>query len=146
MRSFLLGCVLELNKRVSLNIVVLNKAKHVGAYKNAVGNRPFLTVSQFALKVTHIKSAKCNKLSLDMLSSLIRIKSHFKVSSILCENFEPRLEMMSYDSYVYEDKDINVNIEAIVKTYFSKFILIMWLIMNDAEIDFLGESSVSLKS
>ncbi|OAF70536.1 hypothetical protein A3Q56_01694 [Intoshia linei] len=29
MRSFLLGCVLELKKRVSLNIVFLNKAKEI---------------------------------------------------------------------------------------------------------------------
>ncbi|OAF65812.1 hypothetical protein A3Q56_06436 [Intoshia linei] len=110
--------------------------KHVGAYKNAVDNRPFLTVSQFLLKVyclpisnatveiiffkvTHIKSLKNNKLSLDKLSSLIRIKNHFEVSSILCENFEPPLEMMFYDSYIYEDEDVDMNTESIVEIYFS---------------------------
>ncbi|OAF63831.1 hypothetical protein A3Q56_08463 [Intoshia linei] len=87
-------------------------------YRNSCGNQIFKNLAKFALKayslhisntcleriffrLAHIKSKCRNRMNIDMLSSLIRIKTTLEVYETSCDKYEPTAEMLSYNLSIY---------------------------------------------
>lgn len=88
--------------------------------ENAGGDLAFKELSEFALKchslpvsnasverlfsrVTLIKTKLRNRMGLDLLSSILRIKTTLEVNGRCCNTFEPTSDMLRYDSTIYKD-------------------------------------------
>lgn len=90
--------------------------------KNAAGDLAFKNITEFALKaysvpisnatvervfsrVTMTKTKLRNRMGLELLSSILRIKMTFQERDICCHKFEPTQKMLKYDTSIYCKKE-----------------------------------------
>lgn len=59
------------------------------------------TVERVFSKMTNTKTKLRNKMGLDLLSAILRIKMSFQEQNICCSSFEPNDEMLSFGSDIY---------------------------------------------
>lgn len=96
---------------------------HIYNMKDAVGNYVMRDLATFALKlhslpisnatvervfsrVTSVKSKLRNRMCLEMLDSILRIKMLLEEKKICCTNFEPTSQMYNYTSEIYKKEKI----------------------------------------
>ena len=93
----------------------------VATTKNAADELIYSDLAKFALKmysipisnafvermfsrVTSVKTKLRNRMSIKLLSSLLRIKAHLESNKLCCSTFEPSPAMLKFDSSIYKNE------------------------------------------
>lgn len=62
-------------------------------------------------RVTSVKTKLRNRMGLDLLTSILRIKTSLELNGKCCSSFEPTKSMLNYDSSIYKKEEVNVDEE-----------------------------------
>lgn len=54
-------------------------------------------------RVTSVKSKLRNRMGLELLTSILRIKTYLEEKGTCCASFDPPKSMLKYDSSIYKD-------------------------------------------
>lgn len=56
-------------------------------------------------RVTAVKTKLRNRMGLELLTSILRIKTSLQQKGICCSSFEPTKSMLNYDSSIYKTEE-----------------------------------------
>ncbi|XP_064082888.1 uncharacterized protein LOC135198847 [Macrobrachium nipponense] len=125
--KFLLRACKELLSRLPENMETLKKIKNLSPTVCLSHTRPPFSEKrplyiEFALKVyslpisnalvervfsrvTSVKTKLRNRMGLDLLTSILRIKTSLELNGKCCTGFEPKRSMLNFDSSIYKNEE-----------------------------------------
>ena len=58
-------------------------------------------------RVTMVKTKFRNRMGLELLTAILRVRTSLQISGKCCFSFEPPLSMLNYDSSIYTDEALD---------------------------------------
>ena len=62
-------------------------------------------------RVTSVKTKLRNRMGLELLTSILRIKTSLELNGKCCSSFEPTKPMLNYDSSIYKNEQVDTEEE-----------------------------------